>query len=89
MLQDMIIPELQQPPSSLTTITFQLDDAPPYIAGEIENLLGSHFLKDCIINHAFPTGWPPCSPDLTPCDFCLCGYLRDKVYQGNIGNLAD
>jgi len=26
-------------------------------------------------------GWPPCSPDLTPCDFFLWGYLKAKVYE--------
>jgi hypothetical protein len=25
--------------------------------------------------------WPPRSPDLTPCDFFLWGYIRDKVYM--------
>jgi hypothetical protein len=24
--------------------------------------------------------WPPRSPDLTPCDFFLCGFLKDSVY---------
>ncbi|GBM86310.1 hypothetical protein AVEN_248207-1 [Araneus ventricosus] len=24
--------------------------------------------------------WPPRSPDLTPCDFFLWGYVNDKVY---------
>jgi hypothetical protein len=24
--------------------------------------------------------WPPGSPDLTPCDFFLWGYVKDKVY---------
>ncbi|GBN65570.1 hypothetical protein AVEN_232475-1 [Araneus ventricosus] len=24
--------------------------------------------------------WPPRSPDLTPCDFFLRGYVKDKVY---------
>ena len=24
--------------------------------------------------------WPPRSPDLTPCDFFLWGYLKAKVY---------
>ena len=26
-------------------------------------------------------GWPPHSPDLTPCDFFLWGYLKAKVYE--------
>ena len=24
--------------------------------------------------------WPPCSPDATPCDFFLLGYIKDQVY---------
>ncbi|GBN23572.1 hypothetical protein AVEN_144157-1 [Araneus ventricosus] len=24
--------------------------------------------------------WPPRSPDLTPCDFFLWGYVKDKIY---------
>jgi hypothetical protein len=27
--------------------------------------------------------WPPRSPDLTLCDFCLCGSLKDKVCKIN------
>jgi len=25
--------------------------------------------------------WPPCSPNLTPPDYFLCGYLKGRVYQ--------
>jgi hypothetical protein len=24
--------------------------------------------------------WPPCSLDVTPCDFFLWGYVKDQVY---------
>jgi len=24
--------------------------------------------------------WPPCSPDVTPCDFFLWDYVKDQVY---------
>jgi len=24
--------------------------------------------------------WPPRSPDLTPCDFLLWGYIKDRVF---------
>jgi len=24
--------------------------------------------------------WPPRSPDATPCDFCLWGYVKGQVY---------
>ena len=88
MLEDMVIPELQQR-GCLATVTFQQDGAPPHIAREVQNLLRRHFTEDRIISRAFPTRWPPRSPDLTPCDFWLWGYLKDKVYRGNIRNLAE
>ena len=39
------------------------------------------------LNH--PVEWPPRSPDLTPCDFFLWGYLKDKVYTSVPRNLQD
>jgi len=38
------------------------------------------------------TGWPALSPDLTPCDFFLWGYLKSKVYacvSGTIEQLKE
>ena len=29
-------------------------------------------------NHLLP--WPPCSPDLKPCNFFLWGFVKDSVY---------
>ena len=33
--------------------------------------------------------WPPRSPDLTPCDFFLWGYLKSKVYISPPVDLTD
>jgi hypothetical protein len=33
--------------------------------------------------------WPPRSPDLTPCDFFLWGYLKNKVYTSPPHDLND
>ena len=33
--------------------------------------------------------WSPRSPDLTPCDFFLWGYLKSKVYTSPPVDLAD
>jgi hypothetical protein len=30
---------------------------------------------------AEPTPWPPRSPDLTPCDFCSWGYVKDQYHS--------
>ena len=32
-------------------------------------------------------GWPPRSPDLTPCDFFLWGHVKLQVYQHRLANL--
>ena len=31
--------------------------------------------------------WPPRSPDLTPCDFFLWGYIKSKVYVNHSNNI--
>ncbi|GFV32619.1 uncharacterized protein TNCV_441111 [Trichonephila clavipes] len=47
------------------------------------------FTNDRVISRAFPTAWPPRSPDLNPCDFWLWGYLKKLVYRGRLITLAD
>ncbi|GFU50783.1 uncharacterized protein TNCV_2494891 [Trichonephila clavipes] len=42
-----------------------------------------------VVSRAFPTAWPPRSPDLNPCDFWLWGYLKNLVYRGRLITLAD
>jgi len=32
--------------------------------------------------------WPPHSPDINPCDFFLCGFLKGKVFQRRPENVA-
>ena len=34
-------------------------------------------------------GWPPRSPDLTPCDFFLWGHVKSQVYQHRLANLEE
>jgi hypothetical protein len=34
--------------------------------------------------------WPPRSPDLTPLDFSVCGYVKDKVFVAHLpGSLEE
>ncbi|PNF41627.1 hypothetical protein B7P43_G07619, partial [Cryptotermes secundus] len=33
--------------------------------------------------------WPPRSPDLTPCDFFLWGYIKDRVYVPQVEALRE
>lgn len=36
-----------------------------------------------------PISWPSRSPDLTPCDYFLWGYIKDRVYRDTPRTLAE
>lgn len=61
-------------------IHFQQDGAPPHNAIAVRNHLNETFGDRWIGTHG-PIRWPARSPDLTPLDFFLWGYLKDRVYQ--------
>jgi len=35
-----------------------------------------------------PTPWPPRSPDITPLDFFLWGYVKDKVFSTTVPDIT-
>jgi len=39
--------------------------------------------RDC------PTLWPPRSPDITPLDFILWGYVKDKVFSTPVPDITN
>jgi len=36
-----------------------------------------------------PTPWPPRSPDITPLDFLLWGYVKDKVFSTPVRDITN
>ncbi|GFU32491.1 uncharacterized protein TNCV_4890101 [Trichonephila clavipes] len=88
MLENFVAPQMLQH-QCLDSITFMQDGAPPHNGLCVQQFLRQHFTKDRVISRAFPTAWPPRSPDLNPCDFCLWGYLKYLVYRGRLITLAD
>jgi hypothetical protein len=36
-----------------------------------------------------PLAWPPQSPDITPLDFFVWGYVEDKVYATKVTGVED
>ena len=36
-----------------------------------------------------PTPWPPRSPDITPLDFSLCGYVKDSVFPTPVPDITN
>ena len=85
MLENFAVPQIahMQP-----RIIFQQDGAPPHWDRNVQQFLNDKFPGHWI-GHGGPTPWPPCSPDITPLDFSLWGYLKDRVYITRVNDLLD
>lgn len=80
MLNDYFLPILREHPAYSSQTWFQQDGATPHTARETMALLRDLFPNKLISRFA-DLPWPPRSPDLTPMDFFLWGYLKSKVYE--------
>lgn len=88
-LENILSPYLDEIPiSSLTKTYFQQDGAPAHFALCVRNWLNRN-LPDMWIGRRGPIEWPPRSPDITPLDFFLWGYLKSRVYTNRPQNLQD
>lgn len=61
-------------------VIFQQDGAPAHHALLVRTYLDLVFPNRWIGRNG-PVAWPPRSPDLTPLDFFLWGFLKDKVFR--------
>ncbi|GFW15679.1 uncharacterized protein TNCV_3581771 [Trichonephila clavipes] len=78
LLRNKIIPDLQAR-QCLSRIIFMQDAAPPHITRCVTDVLKHHFTEERVISRQFRHLCPPRSPDLNPCDFWLCGHLKQLV----------
>ncbi|KAJ4442613.1 hypothetical protein ANN_04202 [Periplaneta americana] len=69
-------------------LLFQQDGAPPHWALEVRRTLDNTFSARWI-GRGGPLAWPPRSPDLTPLDFFLWRFVKDKVYRTRVIDLDD
>lgn len=76
MLENFFWPEIAG--LDLKNIWFQQDGAAYHTADVTMNLLKTKFGNQ-IISWNGPVNWPAWSCDLTPCDFFLWGFLKDRV----------
>lgn len=67
---------------------FQQDGAPPHYALPVRQWLDETFPGQWIGRRGAQE-WPPRSPDLTPLDFFLWGYLKTEVYKTQPENIDD
>ena len=90
MLQQNFMPELNLLENS-SDIIFMQDGAPPRWAKKVRSWLNETF-PGRWIGRGGPEdlniAWPPRSPDMTPLDFFLWGYIKSKVYTRNYENIA-
>lgn len=85
MLENYAYPQLEafQP-----NVIFQQDGAPPHWTLFVRESLDETF-PDSWIGRGGPIRWPPRSPDITPCDFFVWGFVKDQVYNLPISNLDE
>ena len=80
MLTEFLMPHLKT--LQINDVWFQQNEASPHYS-----LMVRRYLDETFSNHWIgrggPVEWPPRSPDLTPLDFFLWGYLKFRVYRNN------
>lgn len=84
------LPELMEdvPLAERPRIWFQQDGAPPHNSRIVTNYLNNTF-EERWMGTTGPVRWPARSPDLTPLDFFLWGYLKQLVYDTQPTSLED
>lgn len=87
MLQENVIPAIREISlNGHNQLWFQHDGAPPHYALRVRNYMDSEF-PGRWIGRGGPKDWPPRSPDLSPLDFFLWGYLKRTVYASRPRNI--
>ena len=71
---------------TVSRVIFIQDGAPPHFSCFGTDVLNERF-PDAWIGRGGPIPWPPRSPDLSPLDFFLWGYIKNIVYAEKIRNI--
>ena len=69
-------------------IIFQQNGGPPYLGSHVRRFLDATF-PNRLIGRDGPTPWPLRSPDITPLDFFLWGYVTDKVFSTPVPDVTN
>ncbi|KYN28572.1 hypothetical protein ALC57_02013 [Trachymyrmex cornetzi] len=77
------------PLAVIPNIIFQQDGHPAHSSLLARTILNQRFPNRWIGIHSTLQEWPPRSPDLTPMDFFVWGYIRDQVYDSLPRNRND
>jgi hypothetical protein len=79
-----VLPAIRQvvPVELWDAIWFQQDGCPAHNRRIVTEYLREQF-GERVISHGGPTPWPARSPDISPLDFFLWGFVKNKVYDFN------
>lgn len=88
MLQTSFFPALENMGIAEQTV-FMQDGAPPHWGTIVRDWLTENFPLRWMGRGSPNMPWPPRSPDLTPCDFFLWGYLKSKVYTTRSADIPE
>lgn len=82
-LQKRLIPAVQQMYGT-EYYCFQQDGAPAHTANLVQK-----WCEENLTDYIPKNEWPPSSPDLNPLDFCIWGYMLQKLKKYKYHNLDD
>ncbi|GFV25284.1 uncharacterized protein TNCV_4642451 [Trichonephila clavipes] len=88
LLRETVVPCLIQR-DQISNVTFMQDGATSHTANPVKAFLIQTFGEDRIVSRCSRYPWPPRSPDLTPADFWLWGYLKSRVYLSGPSSLSE
>ncbi|GFS70313.1 DUF4817 domain-containing protein [Trichonephila clavipes] len=88
LLRETVVPCLIQR-GQISNVTFMQDGATSHTAKPVKAFLIQTFGEDRIVSRRCRYPWPPRSPDLTPADLWLWGYLKSRVYLSGPSSLSE
>ncbi|CAH1371509.1 unnamed protein product, partial [Tenebrio molitor] len=89
-LRDELFVFMEHAPLNIRqNMILQQDGAPPHNARIVTNHLNTAYPGRWIGNRSGGVRWPARSPDLTPLDFFLWPYLKERVYLNPLNDVED
>ena len=84
MMMRKFIPALRRKQGvDMNTVIYQQDGATPHCSNVSLEYLRRYFPGDRLISRRTDNPWPAHSPDFSPADYFLWGYLKERVYANN------
>ncbi|KDR18551.1 hypothetical protein L798_07370 [Zootermopsis nevadensis] len=80
MLNEFLLPELRRRHNDIRLVWFQQDGTTSHMA-RISMQTVREMFPGRVISRYGDVAWPPRSPDLSPCDYFLWGYLKYNFYE--------